>query len=229
MRVSSQAITLLSLLASSNGFLPSVSFVKKTSLLANLHEFDYLLGENSGNLNQQKPLSRRALLPFDAKVKQTSLVAEEVAQQSAVDDGYTDEDFLAESETAEVNEYGQEVGKLNTFQEKQASNGAVDWIKQADLQEILWTLAVPAVVGTIGFRYVSEKVSTKLEGNAGDLLDSFATEMLYHDGDFEEMKMCQKDYGKRLLWLGLKRNDAMLKKYLELYAKKKTVTPKAIR
>lgn len=229
MRVSCQAIALLNILVVSNGFQPSVSFVKKTSLFANLHEFDYLLGENSGNHNQQQPLSRRALLPFDAKVRHASLVAEDVAQNSAVDDGYTDEDFLAESETAEVDEYGLEVGKLTTFQEKQASNGAMDWIKQADLQEILWTLAVPAVVGTIGFRYLSGKVSTKLEGNADELLDSFATEMLYHDGDFEEMKMCQKDYGKRLLWLGPKRNDVMLKKYLELYAKKKTVTPKAIR
>ena len=228
MRVSSQAIALWSLLAHTEGFAPSVSFVKKSALFGarNLHEFDFLLGEHSGN---QQPLarSRRGLLPIEngkQQVRLTSAVmeTEAVASEEAVYDGYSDEDFLED-------EYSEEVGKITTFQEKKATNGALEWVKQADLQEILWTIAVPAVVVAIGVQFLTKKASAKMEGNADELLESFATEMMYHDGDFEEMKACQKDYGTRLLWLGPKKNDIMLKKYLELYAKKKTVTPKAIR
>lgn len=224
MRVSSHAIALLTLLAATEGFAPSVSLSRKSvPLFANLHEFDYLLGEQAVH---QQPRSRKALLPRE-QVKLTSSMI--VTSEEALDDGYTDEDFMADSETVEADEYGEEVGKITTFQQKSSSNGVVEWIKQADLQEILWTLAVPAVVGTIAFRFVTGKVTTKLEGNADELLNSFANDMVYNDGDFEEMKLCQKDYAARLLWLGPKRNDAMLKTYLEMYAKKKTVTPKAIR
>jgi hypothetical protein len=59
-------------------------------------------------------------------------------------------------------------------------------------------------------------------------LDNFAKEMIYHDGDFDEMKMAVADYSKRLLWMGPAKKDKMLKKYLEVYAKKKTVSPKSI-
>ena len=33
---------------------------------------------------------------------------------------------------------------------------------------------------------------------AESILDDYANEMIYHDGDFEEMKMCFSDYGKKL-------------------------------
>ena len=228
MRVSSQAIALWSLLASTDGFAPSVSFVKKTALFGakNLHEFDYLLGEHSGN---QQPVarSRRGLFPIEngkQQLRLTSAVmeAEAAVSEESLYDGYTEEDFLED-------EYSEQVGKITTFEEKKATNGALEWVKQADLQEILWTVAVPAVVVAIGVQFLTKKASAKMEGNADELLESFATEMMYYDGDFEEMKMVQKDYGTRLLWLGPKKNDIMLKKYLETYAKKKTVTPKAIR
>ena len=60
-------------------------------------------------------------------------------------------------------------------------------------------------------------------------MDSFASEMIYHDGDFEEMKLCHADYSKKLVMLGPSKTSTMLKRYLELYAKKRTVSPQAIR
>merc|ERR1712021_231412 len=59
-------------------------------------------------------------------------------------------------------------------------------------------------------------------------LESFASEMIYHDGDFEEMKLCYLDFSKKLAFLGPSKSSTMLKKYLETYAKKRTVSPQAI-
>jgi hypothetical protein len=52
--------------------------------------------------------------------------------------------------------------------------------------------------------------------------------MIYHDGDYKEMELCYKDYSKKLLYMGPLKSDAMIKRYLELYSKKKTVSPQAI-
>ena len=52
--------------------------------------------------------------------------------------------------------------------------------------------------------------------------------MLYHDGDFDEMKLCYSEYKRKLVWMGPNRKPAMLKRYLEDFAKKKTVSPAAI-
>jgi hypothetical protein len=42
------------------------------------------------------------------------------------------------------------------------------------------------------------------------------------------MELCVKDYKTKLVWMGPAKSDAMLKRYLEAYAKKKTVSPQAI-
>lgn len=52
--------------------------------------------------------------------------------------------------------------------------------------------------------------------------------MLYHDGDFDEMKLCYQDYKRKLVWMGPNKKAAMLKRYLASYSKKKTVSPAAI-
>merc|ERR1712176_737949 len=52
--------------------------------------------------------------------------------------------------------------------------------------------------------------------------------MVYHDGDFEEMKMCYADFSRQLMWLGPKKSEVMIKRFLQAYAKKKTVSPQSI-
>lgn len=60
------------------------------------------------------------------------------------------------------------------------------------------------------------------------MLTKYANEMVFHDGDFEEMEMCHKDYKKRLFSLGPKKKGAMMKRFLEVYAKKKPVSPQSV-
>merc|ERR1712238_65637 len=102
-------------------------------------------------------------------------------------------------------------------------------IKQMDMQDIVSTLIIPSIFAAAGLKWcfgqVSERVATKAEAT----LESFASEMVYYDSDFEEMKLCFKDYSKKLVWLGPTKNSAMLKRYLQLYSKKKTVSPQSIR
>lgn len=102
-------------------------------------------------------------------------------------------------------------------------------LKQMDLQDIVLTLVIPAIVSFAGLRWGFNKVAQRVADKSDTTLDSFAREMIHHDGDFEEMRACHADYSRQLLWMGPKKNEAMLKRYLAAYAKKKTVSPQAIR
>lgn len=103
-----------------------------------------------------------------------------------------------------------------------------NYMKGKDFGEVFFTVLVPVIAGY----YLSKKAfaegSARVEGKADSLLDSYADEMIFHDGDFEEMKLCHSDYNKKLTWMGTKKSDSMIKRYLEFYAKKKTVSPQAI-
>ena len=58
------------------------------------------------------------------------------------------------------------------------------------------------------------------------LVDSYASEMVYHSGDEEEMRMCHAEFKRKL---GPKqRRKAMMVKYLEVFMKKKVVTSQAV-
>jgi hypothetical protein len=105
----------------------------------------------------------------------------------------------------------------------------LNYLKGKDFGEIFFTVLVPVIGGYYFLKKAYEKVSDQVENKADDTLDAYANEMIYHNGDFEEMKLAHLDYGKKLMFLGPKKNDAMLKRYLEFYAKKVTVSPQAIR
>lgn len=94
------------------------------------------------------------------------------------------------------------------------------------LPEFTAEILVPtAVVGFLG-NWVYTNTKFLYDKNQAVALASYASEMIYHDGDFEEMKMCQNEY-RRKLGIGPKRRK-MLTSYLEQYAKKKVVSPQAI-
>jgi len=82
-------------------------------------------------------------------------------------------------------------------------------------------ISATTVWGTIK---ILKKYNIKMEA----LLQSYADEMIYHDGDFEEMQMCTSDYKRRLITLGPKKKKVMLGRYLETYATKKQVSPQSI-
>jgi len=101
-------------------------------------------------------------------------------------------------------------------------------VENRDYNRIITSYFVPITALGVGAVWGSRKLIEKYNGKMDGLLTSYANEMVYHDGDYEEMQMCYDDYKKRLMSLGPKKKDKMMVRYLELYAKKKPVSPQAI-
>jgi len=105
---------------------------------------------------------------------------------------------------------------------------AKNYIKGKDFGELFFFVFAPVVAAYYFGNKAYTMGSTKMESQGEDTLNQFADEMIYHDGDFEEMRLCYEDYSKKLMWMGPGKADAMIKRYLEFYAKKKTISPQAI-
>ncbi len=104
-----------------------------------------------------------------------------------------------------------------------------NFLKGKDFGEIFFFVLVPLIGGSYLTKEVYNKLSSRVVTQQAETLEDYANEMIYHDGDFDEMKLAHADYAKKLAFMGPKKGDAMIKKYLEFYAKKKTVSPQAIR
>jgi len=202
----------------------------------NLHEFDFILGEGNSQASdsfqeQTVVRSRRKVqLPGDGTPNErlTVLASSTFAAPSAVEEGaeteeadpYADPYADILDESSNLARYDQQE---QTLVEKTESR-----LKEMDWQDIISTLIVPGIFAFAGLRWGAMKAAKKVQIKAESALDSFATEMVYHDGDFEEMKLCLKVYNSKMVWLGPTRTPVMLKRYLQLYSKKKTVSPKSI-
>jgi hypothetical protein len=127
-----------------------------------------------------------------------------------------------------ANALDNQFNKIEQYKEKQASNAFETKLKSMDLQDIVLTLFIPGLLTFVAGRYMFQKLSTKVTANTDSILDNFANEMIYQDGDYKEMELCYKDYSTKLVYMGPMKSDAMIKRYLELYSKKKTVSPQAI-
>jgi len=232
MRLNLETVVALAVVtASASAFIPRQLTHMKTSrwtpFLArssDLHEFDEWLTE--GGTSSPIISRRRIALTDSESTRQTILASEFAAAPSSTVQA---ESELDEGTTrTEEDPYSDDLGiqKIQQFQE--ASKPTLDQrLKQMDLQDIIATLILPSIVVFAAGRWIYNRVSTRVEGKVDDLLDSFAKEMLYHDGDFNELKLCIQDYSKRLVFLP-QRNSSLLKRYLSQYAKKKTVSPQAI-
>lgn len=137
-----------------------------------------------------------------------------------LDDPYASE--LDSSLRLEKNTYAERIEKASQ------TTSLGDRIKSMDLQDIISTLIIPSIALFAAGRWAFNRVFKRIGENSDSMLNSFAREMIYHDGDFDEMKLCYQDYSRKLIFLGPTRTDSMLKVYLESYAKKKTVSPQAI-
>ena len=195
-----------------------------------LAEFDYLMGETA-QPNQTPVYSRRRIHLQDDQ--QTVLTSTTFAGPA------TTEESLETDETAAVTEgeydpyadVGVEAPHLQKLQPSDMtfSQKFENRLKNMDLQDVISTLIIPSIALYAAGKWGYTKVSGKVGESADATLDAFASELIYHDGDFEEMKMCVSDYSKKLMWLGPTKTNTMLKRYLALYAKKRTVSPQAIR
>jgi len=230
-----------------DGFVvPSPSFATNTALKAS-SEFDAILGEGMGVTNafEQKTVPANidtrniiSLPDSSAAATLTSSVTFDEAAGVAEADVYGDGmESATEGETetndpriAEIirKEQAQVAMKSQPVQKTPMSVSVLNFLKGKDFGEIFFTVLVPVIGGYYLTKKAYANLSTRVDDKAEDTLDDYANEMIYHDGDFEEMKLAHSDYSKKLVFLGPKKTDAMIKRYLEFYAKKKTVSPQAI-
>mmetsp|Transcript_14694 Transcript_14694/g.20981 ORF Transcript_14694/g.20981 Transcript_14694/m.20981 type:complete len:483 (+) Transcript_14694:150-1598(+) len=236
--------------------IPSPSF--KASNLRTLHalaennEFDYLLGEEGVSARASLPrheksnhINRRnsVILPdSSAAATLTSSVAapenDDFLMSSAVDSeafDYLENDFSTEGATEGgpdmelIRKEDQTVSEISQPTTRPPVTESVrNFLQGKDFGEVLVTVFVPLTLGYWLSKKAYVEANARLASKADSILDDYANEMVYFDGDFEEMKMCHASFNKKLMWLGPKKADAMIKRYLEYYAKKKTVSPQAI-
>lgn len=235
MKISSQSVAALLILPSVSAFVvPSSSFV--SSSLKAKSEFDYLLGEGTGTNTQNAVISNEIdlnkiiVLPdtTQAATLTSSITYEEASEV------FNEEESLEgvqDPRMAEIikKEQQQIAQKAEPATKTPLTIKAMNFLKGKDFGEIFFTVLVP-IIG--GYYFLNKGIAaskTKVDDKASEILGDYANEMIYHDGDFEEMKLAHADYGKKLVFLGTNKNDKMLKRYLEFYAKKKTVSPQAIR
>jgi len=100
--------------------------------------------------------------------------------------------------------------------------------EEKDYNGLITQFFVPLFVVGVGVAWSGRKLVVKYEEQVENLLTKYANEMVFHDGDFEEMEMCHMDYKRRLFSLGPKKSGAMMKRFLEVYAKKKPISPQSV-
>jgi hypothetical protein len=104
------------------------------------------------------------------------------------------------------------------------------FLEGKDMTDITIFLIFPSIVGASLLKWAYGKAAVYTTEKTAELLEAYATEMCYHDGDVEEMKLAHKDYSRvKLAYLGPLKKDKMLKSFLTVYAKKKNVSPQSIR
>lgn len=231
------ALMLLGLDQGSDAFQPMRSVTLRSvamrSSRPDLDEFDFVLGEGNfqaSDASQQQSVvrSRRKIqLSGNSQNDRTTVLASSTFAAPGLEEDVAE----AEEEVDPYAETLEESPVISRYEQQQLSFGEKfgNKVKEMDAQDIISTLIVPGIFAAAGLRWSAMKAANKVGGKAEETLDAFANEMVYHDGDFEEMKMCMNSYGKQLVWLGPNKNTAMLKRYLTLYSKKRIVSPQAIR
>lgn len=235
---------------------PSPFFVKNTatSLHMSNGEFDHFLGEgtqvqnaistsntNSNNIISLPDSSAAATATLTSSVS-FEQVADDTTATDPSDDIYSDdladadalsqEQLTSDPRIAEIIRKEQQQVAMKsqptTTTKTPISLSILNFLKGKDFGEIFFTVLVPVIGGYYFTKKAYVNASARVGEKAEDTLDDYANEMIYHDGDFEEMKLAHSDYSKKLVFMGPKKSDVMIKRYLEFYAKKKTVSPQSI-
>jgi len=216
-------------------------------------EFDSLLGEGL-YFNQQQILSHQSkrgrrnvnviTLPNNsvaAQVLVTSSVADTpVAPNSELaeleEDLLSEENALLKYEEERMDEMMEddiEIHKYTNWKERKIGKHYPSvnelWDKQ-DYLGIMWKWGFPIAAGVVGVAGLGRVATVTFNAKTDEMLQTYANEMVYHDGDFEEMKMCHRDWSVKLNALKFtgQKKKRMISQYLETYAKKKPVSPQAV-
>lgn len=216
-------------------------------------EFDHLLGEKTSdfvsNVDGRPSRARTVLRVPDGSdlVTLTSSVAADPAAASASGDQFYDavedsidlDDPFAAETSAGAAEAGASsssaiiddprVRELVAKKQQKFTFQPMKYVEGKDFTDLFFTVFLPVGLAAYGAKWALGRSTTYLSDTAEFKLEDYANEMVYHDGDMEEMEMCHKDYTTKLGWLGPNKKDRMIKAYLEAYAKKVSVSPKSIR
>jgi len=205
MRISAfTSLVLLGLFNGSDAFQPmrfatrrSCASVAMRSSRPDLHEFDFILGEGNSQTADSSQHTiirsrRKVQLPGDGTPNERVTV---LASSTFAAPGMEDE--------VEADPYAdilEESSNLARYEEQDLSFGerAENRLKEMDWQDIISTLIVPGIFAAAGLRWGAMKAANKVQVKTDATLDAFAKEMVYHDGDFEEMKLCLKTYSKKI-------------------------------
>jgi rubredoxin len=104
-------------------------------------------------------------------------------------------------------------------------------LEKQDYLGVLWKWGVPVTAGAIGVAASAKFLTSAYQTEGLKMCESYANEMVYHDGDFEEMKLCHRDWKRKMrLYFPIPniRKTKMLSSYLETFTKKKPVSPQAV-
>lgn len=237
MRVSTLAVAALTLSVDGFTSVPSFTTTRRAASLLkatkDLHQFDFILQEGDDHVveNALHTTRRRVVVPGSSADDSRAI---QMTSAASFSPSYANEEEATEERDEPMlgddeYDYTEQLNKIQQYEEESQRFNLNEYMKNADFGDLVVTLAIPSIIAFVGARFAYNKVYKYLDEKSDVTLDSFANEMIYHDGDFEEMKMCKDDYARKLAWMGPKRNDAMLKRYLQVYAKKKTVSPQSIR
>jgi hypothetical protein len=223
--------------------------------LDNSDQWDAILSEGSSSSSSTSSTMRhkaragpkQVVLPQSSGAHHNTLMASSIAVdpmadleaelmgESSSSSQETNEDYFEEgdegntmaSNTERVTQYiaskeqprkGLQMPNMQTF------------LEGKDMTDITIFLIFPSIVGASLLKWAYGKAAIYTTEKTADLLQAYATEMCYHDGDLEEMKLAHKDYSRvKLAYLGPLKKDRMLKSFLTVYAKKKNVSPQSIR
>ena len=230
MRVQAPALFAWIFASTTHAFVVSRKIFLRQKCLKASNQFEYLLHENGADFVPLRPRSRRVVTQSEQNVQLMSSAVVSIDTNDDIEQEYAmseadEDDIVSQSNIGEF----EGDSKLLSFQESQGTNKFTKWISQADFQEIVWTLFVPSLLAFAGLKWGFGKVQANLSGKAESMLESFANEMIYHDGNNDELKLCKLDWDGRLTWLGPSKKKRMLSVYLEDYTKRKPVSPQAIR
>jgi len=204
---------------------------------SDLHEFDYLLqeGGNTVDFSSSTRQTRRVAIVNDGVSQQKCILASSTSSSVL-------EDFVTDIDKSELSESVQGEKKAFTefdpFAEKNSaqyqsklseSSDMTPWIeKDFTVQDAVLTYIIPVFLLGWGGKVAFVKLSAIFAEKMSSTLDAFVEEMLYHSGNFDEMKLCYEAYSRKLIILGPKKGDIMIKGFLEKYSKKATVSPQTI-
>ena len=236
MKVSAAVLTTALLLESSSAWVSqaSLSRTRSATILRQglddetMFDWDALLSEGGPSRTSSSSPTfsrRRIVLPSQQTNERTTVLASAFpAPNEAV------EESVGAADDPYASAFDSQMQKINTYTEQKEQKGPSieDRLKNMDLQDIISVVILPSVAVFAAGRWVYNRAASRVSENTDAILDAFAREMTYHDGDFDEMKLCYGDYSRKLAYLGPKKRESMLFRYLEAYAKTKTITPKAI-